>query len=1021
VPTVYPLFARLAEAPLCLAGVAQTPPPAVPQPGFWAQRGDAILVAVITAVLILLFQEAARALLRKLGQGFARLSSRLGWRFRRRYLEALPNEHRWLRLIGIYNRADLHPPRLREVYVSLQLAAGGAGRRARDSKLAWHEVFSGAERCVAVLGPPGSGKSTLLDYLVLVLCGEVRHPLRERLGQPCPLFARLRGLAGEGEGASVLGLLRKSVPFSRVPAGFPEDRLARGGCVVLLDGLDEVLDEERHRQAAAEVQRLVADYPDNRYLVTCRVAGWRNQLPGFRTYEIQELGDGDVRQYLGAWYREVLRTGKVNPLGPRPEPEALARAERQTYEEAAAEAGRLWEELAANESLLRIARTPLILSLITLVRHYQVAKLPKGRAQLYGRCLEVLLESWDAKDKLLRLPLSPSLKDKLLVLRAIAFHFVEAGLVEADLATLERVVEPLLPRLGVAVAAPALIEQIWQRSGILVEQALGRYGFAHRALHDHLAACHAVEAERDDLLLERAGEERWREVILLAAGLVSPARATRLIEALLEQGAPREPPTPASAAALEMAGFALAEDVQVGEDLRAEVRRRLLDALAGREAPATFGRLASALLAADLEAARAWMAEGLRGRDSDLRRRILEVLPGLGKDHGRSLQPLLGALVADPAEATALRAQAALALAKLGIAPGEEIWQALGRARRDEDYGLRAAATWAWCELGRYEELRLVKVPEGEFLMGSPEGEGMDNERPQHTLYLPTFYIGKHPVTVAELRRFFEESAGDRGDAAIPTAGPDRLDKRAWWRQVLASARRRRMGMPSEGGLDKAARQIEGIVDRSGWDEDADSLRGPSDHPVTMLSWHRALGYARWQGMSLPSEAEWEKAARGTDGRRYPWGNDWQPGRANTWEHWQGAAGLLRRRPDRWRDKRGTFRFPRGRGHTTPVGTFSPAGDSPYGCTDMAGNVWDWSRSLWGADLQKPRYAYPYQASDGREDLDAPGEVLRVVRGGSYFLGSWGVRCAARYGVRPDLRNDYFGFRVVVSPFTSEL
>jgi formylglycine-generating enzyme required for sulfatase activity len=936
--------------------VAQQPPPAATAPaGFWAKHGDAIVVAVVTAVLILLFQEAARALLKKVGRGFERLAHRLGWRFRRRYLEALPAEHRWLKLIGIYNRADLHPPRLKEVYVSLQLAAARAGEAGR---VGWHEIFSGPEKCVAVLGPPGSGKSTLLDYLVLVLCGEVRHPLRERLGRPLPLFARLRGLEGEGEAASLLGLLRKSAPLSRVPAGLPEDRLARGGCLVLLDGLDEVLDEDRHQKAVADIQRLVADYPDNRYLVTCRVAGWRQQLPGFRTYEIQELGDGDVRQFLGAWYREVLRTEKVNPLGQSPEPDQLAGAERQAYEEAAGEAGRLWEELSGNDSLLRIARTPLLLSLITLVHYHQVAKLPKGRAQLYKRCLDVLLELWDAKDKRLRLPVSPSLKDKLLVLQAIAFHFLEAPLVEADLPALERVVGPLLPRLSVAVAAPAFIDQIEQRSGILVEQALGRFGFAHRALHDHLAACHAVEAERDDLLLERAGEERWREVILIAAGLVPAGRAKRLIEALLEQGA-------TSTAALEMAGFALAEDVQVGEDLRGQVRRRLLDALGGREAPATFGRLTSALVAADLEAARAWMAEGLRGRDPDLRRRILEILPGLGKDRGRSLLPLLGALVGAAAEEPALRSQAALALARLGIPPSEEVWQALGRARGEQDFALKAAATWAWCELGRYGELGLVKVPEGEFLMGSAEAEGSDNEHPQHTLYLPTFYIGKHPVTVAEFRRFIEESGREAGDA--------------------------------------------------------DSLRGEGDHPVAWLSWHRALACARSRGMSLPSEAEWEKAARGTDGRRFPWGDHWHPGRANTHEYWRGAAGLLRR----WSRRRSETFIPRRMrrrfGTITPVGRFSPVGDSPYGCTDMAGNVWEWTRSLWGDESNSPRYVYPYDPRDGREDLEGAPEVLRVVRGGSFVDLTWVVRCAARFWYHPLNRSGYIGFRVVVSPFTSGL
>jgi hypothetical protein len=217
--------------------------PAAPIPGFWQQNGDKILVSVITAVLVLVFSEPIKALFKKLGGWIESFFAGFGWRFRKRYLAALADRHRWLKLIGVYNQADLHPPRLQEVYVSLRVAAahGDDGPR-----FGWNEIFDPKERRLAVLGSPGAGKSTLLDYLVLVFTGQIRHPLRDRLRRPFPLYGRLRELGSEGS-ETLPVLLAKSSPLRHVPAGYPERWLKRGRCLVLLDGLDEVLDETRHR------------------------------------------------------------------------------------------------------------------------------------------------------------------------------------------------------------------------------------------------------------------------------------------------------------------------------------------------------------------------------------------------------------------------------------------------------------------------------------------------------------------------------------------------------------------------------------------------------------------------------------------------------------------------------------------------------------------------------------------------------------------------------------------------------
>ncbi len=207
------------------------------------------------------------------------------------------------------------------------------------------------------------------------------------------------------------------------------------------------------------------------------------------------------------------------------------------------------------------------------------------------------------------------------------------------------------------------------------------------------------------------------------------------------------------------------------------------------------------------------------------------------------------------------------------------------------------------------EASEMVLVPAGAFEMGSAEGAA--DERPPHRVTLAAFQIDRVPVNNTQFTEFLE------------ALGPRAPDGARYFDEDDPDARIRRHG--------------------GRWRTDD----GFGAHPVVEASWLGATAYCAWRGKRLPSEAEWEKAARGTDARRFPWGND---------------------PPDETRG-----RFAAGWNETTPVGRY-PRGASPYGVLDMAGNVWEWVSSAYRA--------YPYSATDGRED-PTPGPI-RGTRGGGH-------------------------------------
>lgn len=247
-----------------------------------------------------------------------------------------------------------------------------------------------------------------------------------------------------------------------------------------------------------------------------------------------------------------------------------------------------------------------------------------------------------------------------------------------------------------------------------------------------------------------------------------------------------------------------------------------------------------------------------------------------------------------------------------------------------------AARSFSDRRLHDRSRVEFVRIPAGNFLFGAIDGDRR-HEVKQNSLHLNEYWIGRGPVTNAQFARFveathYQTTAEETGFARVWSGGRWIDVEKAYWRRP-------------EGPRSRIDNRLH--------------------HPVVCVSWFDVQAYCEWAGLRLPDEKEWEKAARGTDGRVYPWGDD---------------------RPDKDRANFGMHA-----NQTTAVGRYSPGGDSPFGLQDTAGNVWEWT-ATWADAAQR----------------------ARIVRGGAWASDDRNLRVTYRVEVDPYLRLNTVGFRVAV-------
>ncbi|MCK5527644.1 MAG: SUMF1/EgtB/PvdO family nonheme iron enzyme, partial [Candidatus Latescibacteria bacterium] len=402
---------------------------------------------------------------------------------------------------------------------------------------------------------------------------------------------------------------------------------------------------------------------------------------------------------------------------------------------------------------------------------------------------------------------------------------------------IELVIAPHLVSIGLGEVGEFL-DSIRDRSGLLVERGLDIFGFQHQTFQEYLAAREIAERGKVEILISHFGDAYWREVTLLCAGIRDASDLVMGILSLSEEKVTEH---------WKLLLQVRKEAQYLNEETRKALVARPLDILKQATDPTVAVRAAL---------------------------------------HLRHEKPDFETLVRafDEAQEALAKGHLALLLGETGDARAVGV---LKPRLTDKDHHVRYLSALALELLGFDErkvldDVLMVKVPAGEFTMGSEQG--YEDEKPQRRIPAEAFLIDRFPLTNGQYQRFIDDGGYEKREY---------WSKEGWkWKKEYDVSEPRFLNDPAFNVLSA---------------------------PVVGISWYEAEAYAKWAGKRFPNEREWERAARGDeDARAYPWGDAFETGRCN-------ADEVI--------------------GQPTPVGSY-PGGISPHGCYDMAGNVWEWTESL---------------------------------------------------------------------------
>ena len=411
-----------------------------------------------------------------------------------------------------------------------------------------------------IVGVPGSGKSTFLEWLQLSVA-VARATLVAGEGQAIPLLLRVRELdakrlpAGAGLIEAATGSEDRA---ALMPDGWLDRQMKQGRVLFMLDGLDETDPKTRDKYLLPWLAKLCEEYPDCRYLVSSRPAGYP---PGtlrklkFAECNLLDFNEPEITEYTKNWCTAIRLARGEN--------------EKEARRKGAAEGESIVKGFKSHPYIKNLARNPLMLSAVCLVNYFEDGKLPEDRARLYRLCVEGLLHHWDSRRGIHSVF---TLDEKLRACRQVAIAMQADDRAEYEAAKVLKIFAKVLADRD---RAKALLEHIRYRTGLLIERRAGIFAFAHLTFQEYLAACAVHEGNYRNIDAEQLAREhadaRWNEVIALYCG-IAPTRDTHhMLEYLIGQ-------KDTGAIAEVLAEAYLSSGAEIGRDQK--LRKKVIERIA---------------------------------------------------------------------------------------------------------------------------------------------------------------------------------------------------------------------------------------------------------------------------------------------------------------------------------------------------------------------------------------------------------------------------------------------------------